>query len=469
MPEKGAALTSFNEWKPKFTFDGAFLEIDVNDLPIIAFCKQKIVAHHMHWNFLNRKIVYFTANKTGSDGSKCKGLVNLKCIRSGCPYHLICKGETINLFSRNIPYFYVDHFVDHNCSSICPEEKTRLRNISDAWRSLSKSIINDVPQSGPVKYSKSDIVKYFIALDRGQISADKRDKFIETNQLFKDLSNWFRGFKILETTASSLKINLETYFVYILNPKYLSCSATYTTLSKPFEDLFRFHPHFYTEKDREDNIKQFLKCSRNHFQNPKTLIPYICGVLLLILMRKPNSSFFVRYDSLESAVASKEKGKHLNKFTNSINDNDNHSSRPAITGDMESMIVTEQGIDFIETKSLPFNQRESSFAEVRKINTDGLYESEAGFDFTKRINEKDTDLEEITEDKLETILNEDCNSKAKEPDTLNRRLSKLSNLDFETEAMNYPKVEALRDDYLRILVKSHAFNHQELICQISRI
>lgn len=272
----------------------------------------------MLWNFLNHRIVYFVSNCAGLEGAKNNGLVSLKCIKKGCKYHLICKRGIINFFSFDIHYYYVDLFIDHTCDKISTEDKTKLRNISDCWRDTKELPL------GNGTYSRNQIVRHFISVQKhkADISAGTsssplpENAVLENTETYRNLSTWFEGFKILESTASCLRNSLQPYFVYVMNPAFLNSTKRYETedLLKAFAQLYSFHPYFSSEKNKEENIRRFLKQSRNHFQDSKTIICDIAGVFLHTIMRKPNSSFFVRYDSLSSAIhVDKKKSKRLKK------------------------------------------------------------------------------------------------------------------------------------------------------------
>lgn len=126
-----------SNWRARYTEDGVFLNIDKRELPVLAHCKKKLIAFHIHWNFLNKRLVYFSTNYAGIADNN--GTVTLHCIKKNCAYYLNCRKAKIELFGFAIEYYRVEKSIDHTCTPIAPLETNKLKIIFEYWKDKKRN------------------------------------------------------------------------------------------------------------------------------------------------------------------------------------------------------------------------------------------------------------------------------------------------------------------------------------------
>lgn len=389
--------SNFHSWTARYCFDSVFLYIETSDLPIFTYCKQLLLAHHILWNCLNKKIIYFTKGVAEDEDSTNTGIVILSCIRTGCPYNLVCKRGTLNFKSKVFEYYYVDSFVNHTCSPISLTEKSSLRRLSECWDDKTITIfeqphsshqhsisskspnrtepgkavpnyIGDNPKTGLKGYSRHDAVQRL--LDNHSGHNDNHD-FLENTKIFQDISNDFKGFKISDFTVTNLKFPIPACFLHVINPKLLnSDESSFKTITSSFLKLFSFHPQASSPENLEKRVRWLLEKREFDLANSRSLIYAISTFLSL---RKPGSTFFACY----------------NPVTQPALENSNSTSKIK----QEKLLTKKKSLEPIKTEKPTLSTKNSDLSKLYCFESNS--ESEPDLDTISELSSDDDDDDEI--------------------------------------------------------------------------
>lgn len=122
---------------------------------------------------------------------------------------------------------------------------------------------------------------------------------IRRHAIYTKIEECFEGYKPSCMTLSTLTHSLQQYYIYVINPKYLqSTKANMEKVALAMENLLSFHPQFAKEYNSERNTFLFFRRLSDYFQKAKNIIGNIATVFILLSLRKPKASFYVRYDPI---------------------------------------------------------------------------------------------------------------------------------------------------------------------------
>lgn len=440
--------SEFAKWYADMTEDNIFVSVSLQDLPVFANNKTKLIAYFVHWSFLQKRLIYVEKNTFGDNTVKNKGTVLLKCVKSDCKFVARFSRHTLEHIigpssgnSIPIPYWYVSECTDHNCDPLSKSESLLLKQGINAWRSCTTNdtytcqrFRNKSPNTLLLEY-----IRYLKEGGRNDSLTYCRCQICPMHDLCQKIFKIFQHDSLIFSPVTN---NINRYYIYLINPKYLEGDKVdaIDRLANAFKSLLSFHPNSVSESGDNDDpnspgfralLRSFLSKVKNYYMSNEDLIGTIFSIFLLISQKRPDTSFSIRYLSIPENIISRYKESLTTLMRETLEESSTHQDSSTQASSL-SESSSEPPLDVMSNLLLHVFEPNPN----DKLSTDDISYLDTVSDKSKHIYEEYK--------KQEVIINEDgtffCDMKSL--DDKKREQTEALRLELEFEEQHEMEVQS---------------------------